>query len=218
MFGQEYWQDTSQYRKPCNGVNDELHIDDDGITRVCDDYAVMRKWEEPMMRKYAEIVTQNGGDILEIGFGMGLSATKIQENSNVTSHTIVEVHDQIVKEAFKFQEKHENVEVIHANWYDAFHEGDLLEKKFDGVFYDAEFDKNYHLFPKLCIQYFLKPGGIFSWYNSVNGKANTWAIECNYESYKVPDFPEYAHGSNKDNPNSYQKGQINYIPIVRKGE
>ena len=218
MFEQEYWQGMPELPLRCNGVNDELYIDEDGITRVCDNYAVMRKWEKPMMRKYAEIVTQNGGDILEIGFGMGLSATKIQENPNVTSHTIVEVHDQIVEEAYKFQDKHKNVEVIHANWYDAFHQGDLLEKKFDGVFYDAEFDKRYELFSKLCIQYFLKPGGIFSWYNSVNGRANSWGLECNYEKYEVPDFPEFEEDCDKDTENCYQKGNINYIPVFRKGE
>ena len=44
MIEQEYWQDVPKYKMPCNGTDDELYIDEDGITRVCDDYAVMRKW------------------------------------------------------------------------------------------------------------------------------------------------------------------------------
>ena len=31
---------------------------------------IMHDWEHPIMQKKAEWVCQNGGDILEIGFGM----------------------------------------------------------------------------------------------------------------------------------------------------
>ena len=48
--------------------------------------------EKTLMEKLSEMVTTNGGDILEIGFGMHLSADEIQNNPNVTSHTIIEVH------------------------------------------------------------------------------------------------------------------------------
>ena len=33
---------------------------------------IMMDWETPLMKKHAEVVTENGGDILEIGFGMVL--------------------------------------------------------------------------------------------------------------------------------------------------
>lgn len=39
---------------------------------------------------------EGGGDILEIGFGMGISAGHIQANS-ITSHTIVENHPQVIE-------------------------------------------------------------------------------------------------------------------------
>ena len=46
---------------------------------------IMHIGEKYLMTKLAEIVTKNGGDILEIGFGMHLSADAIQSNPNVTS-------------------------------------------------------------------------------------------------------------------------------------
>jgi guanidinoacetate N-methyltransferase len=61
---------------------DEIRID--GLKR---DY-VMHKGEKSLMDKLAEIATMNGGDILEIGFGMHISADAIQSNPNVKSHTI----------------------------------------------------------------------------------------------------------------------------------
>ena len=36
-----------------------------------DNQIVMHDWEDLMMKKHAEVVCQNGGDILEIGFGSG---------------------------------------------------------------------------------------------------------------------------------------------------
>ena len=41
-------------------------------------------------RKYAEVICKNGGDILEIGFGMGISATHIQ-SYDINSHTSIEI-------------------------------------------------------------------------------------------------------------------------------
>lgn len=35
------------------------------------DKFIMMDWEYPLMKRHAEIVCQNGGDILELGFGMG---------------------------------------------------------------------------------------------------------------------------------------------------
>ncbi len=40
---------------------------------------IMMSWEHPVMKQHAEIVCKNGGDILEIGFGMGISAQYIQD-------------------------------------------------------------------------------------------------------------------------------------------
>jgi len=55
---------------------------------------VMDKVETPLMKRFAEIVTQNGGDILEVGFGMGISPDFIY-NSNIKSYTCIEIHPKI---------------------------------------------------------------------------------------------------------------------------
>ena len=61
---------------------------------------VMGDWEIPLMRKHAEVCCYtSGGDILEIGFGMGLFANEVQR-IGVKSHTIVEIHPQILKNLY----------------------------------------------------------------------------------------------------------------------
>ena len=43
---------------------------------------VMHAWETPIMHRMAEWVCEDGGDIIEFGFGMGISATHIQKQKN----------------------------------------------------------------------------------------------------------------------------------------
>ena len=55
---------------------------------------VMMDWEDTLMSASAAYVTENGGDILEIGFGMGICSNFIQQH-NIKSHTIIEIHDEV---------------------------------------------------------------------------------------------------------------------------
>ena len=62
------------------------------------DREVMMDWEDPLMSASAAYVCQDGGDILEIGFGMGISAGYMHSHS-INSHTIIENHPQIIPKA-----------------------------------------------------------------------------------------------------------------------
>jgi hypothetical protein len=100
---------------------------------------VMHKAEKSLMYKLAEIVTKNGGDILEIGFGMHLSADGIQSNPSVTSHTIIEVHPEMYKNALTWAENKPNVKIILGDWLDVL---PTLRSKFDGILHDTHLDPN----------------------------------------------------------------------------
>ena len=71
----------------------ELIFNDDSIVCKDDGFEVMMEWERPIMEKVAEFICANGGDILEVGFGMGISADLIQAQS-IDSHTIC-LHQRI---------------------------------------------------------------------------------------------------------------------------
>ena len=57
---------------------------------------VMMDWEAPVMEKSAEFICHNNGDVLEIGFGMGVCSDYIQAQG-VDSHTIIEIHPEIIE-------------------------------------------------------------------------------------------------------------------------
>ena len=71
-----------------NITEDKITISDFANTRYRKHSLVMHVAETDVMKEFAKVVTQNGGDILEIGFGMAISANEIQ-TYNIQSHTII---------------------------------------------------------------------------------------------------------------------------------
>ena len=94
-----------------------LNFYNDRITTKGDMFEVMMDWEDELMSASAAYVTENGGDILEIGFGMGISAGYIQSHS-ISSHTIVENHPQIIQKAVEWANNKSNVTIVSQSWYD----------------------------------------------------------------------------------------------------
>lgn len=93
---------------------------------------IMEDWQVPIMRAMAEIATASRGDVLEVGFGRGVSADLIQA-AGVRSHTIVECNDSIVKtyEAWRTRYPDSDIRLVHARWQDAI---DRMGA-YDGVFF-----------------------------------------------------------------------------------
>ncbi len=142
---------------------------------------VMMSWEDHLMKRHAEVVCENGGDILEIGFGMGISATYIQEQ-NPKSHTIVEIHPQVLERLDIWAKDKSNVIVVRGDWHKKFQRGKL--GKYDGIFYDGFGDDNYLEIGR-NIKQLSKPGAIFTFWNNLPEEANVYGLEgATYE--KLP--------------------------------
>ena len=110
------------------------------ISNLIHDNIIMHIGEKYLMQQLSELATKNGGHILEIGFGMHLSADAIQSNPNVLSHTIIEVHPIQYEKALewsKLQNKETNI--ILGDWINIL---PLTDRKFDGVVHDTHLDKN----------------------------------------------------------------------------
>lgn len=96
------------------------------------DQEIMEDWQIPIMHKMAELIAQDGGDILEIGFGRGISADMIQ-NYPIDSHTIIECNDTVVEQFYKWKEKYpsKDIRLVHGLWQDTIHDLDT----FNGIFF-----------------------------------------------------------------------------------
>ena len=114
--------------------SDKIYYSEDGT-----ELQVMMNWEDSIMSASAAYVCQKGGDILEIGFGMGISAGYIQSHP-INSHTIIENHPDVIPKAQAWASGKSNVTIITGSWFDV---KDNLST-YDGLFYDTWGDDNMH--------------------------------------------------------------------------
>ena len=172
-------------------ISQSLTFESDKITIDADGSEVMMSWEDSLMSASAAYVTENGGDILEIGFGMGISAGYIQSHS-ISSHTIVENHPEIIPKAVQWANGKSNVTIISQSWYDV---KDSLGT-FDGIFYDTYGDDTNYLFSS-SLSSLTKSGTKVTFWNNSQNQSNDLNIpNCTYEQISVtPDDNMYFNGN-----------------------
>lgn len=143
-----------------NYLEESLTYTDDGRLLDSQGRAVMMEWEREIMRESAEVICQNGGRVLNIGFGLGIIDGYIQSH-NIKSHWIIEAHSDVISKmaADGWLEK-DNVTVVPKRWQDALRS----LPKFDGIYFDTWNDSGLTelLVPKLPS--LLKLGGVFSYW------------------------------------------------------
>ena len=140
---------------------------------------VMMDWEDSLMSASAAFVTEGGGDILEIGFGMGISAGYMHSHS-INSHTIVENHPDIIPKAVEWANNKSNVTIISQSWYNV---KDSLGT-FDGVFYDTFEDENYKDFSS-SLSTWTKSGTKVTFWNDDNAESNNHQIQTSYQQINI---------------------------------
>ena len=151
---------------------------------------VMMSWEDSLMSASAAYVTEGGGDILEIGFGMGISAGYIHSHS-ISSHTIVENHPQVISKSREWASGKSNVTIISQSWADV--TGSL--GKYDGIFYDVDFDDRWNLFSS-SLNSLTKSGTKVTFFNTHKEESNSFDIETTYQQVVVnPPDCQYFSGS-----------------------
>lgn len=154
---------------------DRVYYTEEGI-----EFQVMMTWEDSIMKASADYVCEGGGDILEIGFGMGISADYIQANS-ISSHTIVENHPQMITKAKAWASGKSNVTIVEGDWYDV--RGSL--STYDGIFYDTWGDENILNFANE-LPNFTKSGTRATWWNNFTNTDDVFFVEgTTYQSISV---------------------------------
>ena len=159
-------------------------------------FEVMMNWEDSIMKASADYVCENGGDILEVGFGMGISAGYIKTN-DINSHTIVENHPQVIERVKDWAENKPNVTIVEGDWYDI---KDSLST-YDGIFYDTFGENDWSKFAQE-LSSLTKSGAKVTWWNN-NPSATTIHNIDNvvYEEIKVTPIE-----------NSYFNSSVYYLP------
>jgi len=142
-----------------------LIFSDDRITISGSNIQVMMDWEDPIMSASAAYVTTGGGDILEIGFGMGISAGYIQSHS-ISSHTIVENHPQVIEKLETWANGKSNITIVSQSWQEV----TQSLGTFDGILFD-DFGGVYEDISS-SLQYLTKSGTKMTFWNNYNSTSN----------------------------------------------
>jgi hypothetical protein len=152
---------------------------------------VMMSWEAPIMEKSAEYICNSKGDILEIGFGMGICADYIQ-SQNVNSHTIIEIHPQILEKLNTWASGKSNVTIIEGDWNNV-----SGLSTYDGIFLDTFGDDNLDRFKEFVIAR-ANSGAKITYWNNNEAEYNPYNFDSvSYEQISVaPEDNMYTEISN----------------------
>ncbi|KAE8657059.1 Detected protein of confused Function [Hibiscus syriacus] len=137
------------------GIQAELILET--VARKTKKHAVMMAWEKSLMEAHAKAVCTGGGNILNVGFGMGLVDTTIQQYGPAT-HTIVEAYPEVYERMLQIGwGKKDNMKIIFGRWKDVLSQLD----SYDGIFFDTygEYYEDLREFHQ-HLRKLLKPGGI----------------------------------------------------------
>lgn len=133
---------------------------------------------------YKEVANILGnGDILEIGYGMGICSREIQK-LNPKSHTIIEINKDIFNNGLEWVNSVPNTKMILGDWSDII---PTLNQKYDGIFIDTiedgeiwDFERYAAMVSKtgttLSMIHYAKVNNKDINYKMVNGKILNWAV------------------------------------------
>ena len=158
---------------------------------------VMMNWESPIMEKAAQYICHNKGDVLEIGFGMGICADYIQAQG-VNSHTIIEIHPQILEKLNTWANGKSNVTIIEGDWANL-----SLTDTYDGIFIDTYGDDNWSNFKSFALAR-AKSGAKITYWNNFEDKRN----EHNFDSVSFEDISITPNNNNYFIFNTYHMPKV----------
>ena len=200
--------------------------DKNGKDILCNEdekHQIMMEWEKPYMEKSIEILNPFG-KVLEIGFGLGYSATKICSFKNVKEYNVIECMPIVWENFKKFKTEQQIarpeliINLIKGRWEDVLQ----TTEKFDSIYFDdyvlnsdidignrrITHDRVSHFLQKV-LQNHTRIGSRISFYSTINciemyKNISCIHVECSEYKIEIPSDCKYA------------KGDKMYIPIITK--
>jgi hypothetical protein len=173
-------------------MKNEVLIFSESSIKTADNKTVMHRWEDPIMKRKSEWLCEQGGNILELGFGMGISANYIQSH-NIKLHTICEINPYVLEKLYIWAENKPNVIVLEGDWFDRINDMEI----YDGILFDTHNDKNItFFFTELIYKISRKNTRLTWWNNSPQAYGRKKPVGTEYEIIEV-DPPQNDYFNSK---------------------
>lgn len=155
---------------------------------------VMQYWERPLMRQLASYATRRKGRVLEVGFGLGISADYIAE-FGCEDYCVIEAHPLIAEKARAWAATQPiAVQVVEDFWQNVV--GRL--GVFDGILFDTypvdadAASNNYKSFLP-CAQSFLADEGVLTYYSEETREFRSDHLQRILEHFDTVEFTVVEH-------------------------
>jgi guanidinoacetate N-methyltransferase len=181
---------------------------------------VMEDWETPYMEKLAEVACSNGGVVLELGFGMAISARFIQQH-DITKHIIIEANKDVAEKAREFARgAAHDVEVLEGFWEDVIEK--VPDESVDGILFDTYpvtelelYQNHFSFFPFAYRK--LKKGGVLTYYSDEVDVFGTVHFQKLQEAgFQIENIDSVVTKVNPPADCEYWKAETMLTPIVKK--
>jgi len=149
-----------------NWENAAAHFNAEALS-ICG-HPVMESWEDDYMKELAKIATAKSGRVLEVGFGMGISAAHVQRYK-LHEHVIIEANRDVFERLERFAAQAVRpTSPVFGFWEDVV--GQMPNDSFNGILFDtypltvSEIHRNHFNFFSEAFR-LLKPGGRLTYYS-----------------------------------------------------
>ena len=183
-------------------------------------YAVMEDWETSYMEELAKISVSKAGEVLELGYGMGISANFIQKG-NITKHIIIEANHDVAKKARVFAKKAPHkTEILEGFWEEVIEK--IPDNSLSGILFDTypltekELYKNHFTFFPFAYKK-LKKGGVFTYYSDeIKDFSKTHVKKLKEAGFKLQNIKRKVVSVNPPKDCEYWKAKTILAPILIK--
>jgi ornithine decarboxylase len=186
-------------------------------------HPVMEDWERGYMRALAQVATADGGTVLELGYGLGLSTSVIQSAPTLDRHVIIECHPDVVakclsewREAIASQ----RLQLLVGLWQEV--TPLLADASFDGILFDTyplaqeEIHQNHFSFFAEAHR-LLKPGGVLTYYSDeVDSPSNEHLCQLIDAGFSLDNIGGTLVDVQPPQNCEYWQANTLLLPVVRK--
>ncbi|KND50390.1 MAG: guanidinoacetate N-methyltransferase [Parcubacteria bacterium C7867-007] len=131
-------------------------------------HPVMEDWEDNYMQQLAKVACSQGGIILEVGYGMGISASYIQKE-HIDKHIIIEANRDVYERLLDFSRNSKvTTDTIFGFWEECI--TNIPDNSINGILFDTyplsekEIHKNHFSFFSDAYR-LLVSGGVLTYYS-----------------------------------------------------